>query len=250
VSTVSGLVRASHPAPAVAVTAIGLGLAVVWGRSPAGIAVVGAAVLAGQLSVGWLNDYLDRDRDAASGRTDKPIPNGSVAAKAVLVAYVASAAAVVPLSFLSGLIPGLVHLLAVGSAWAYNAALKGTVVSVLPYTVAFAAGPAFVVLGVPATPPWWLLAAGALLGSGAHFANALPDLAADLATGIRGLPQRLGPRYSWAATVVLLLAAAAVLNLYAVVASAVILLFGRRRPFQAAILVALLDVVLLIVTTP
>ena len=246
--TASGLVRASHPAPAVAVTAISVGLAVVWNRSPAGIAAVGAAILAGQLSVGWLNDYLDRDRDAASGRTDKPIPNGAVTARAVLVAFVVSAVAVVPLSFLSGLVPGVVHLLAVGSAWAYNAYLKGTVLSVLPYAVSFAAGPAFVVLGVPATPPWWLLTAGALLGSGAHFANALPDLQADLATGIRGLPQRLGPRYSWAATVVLLLAAGAVLNLYAVAVSAVVLFFGRRHPFQAAMAVALLDVVLLIVT--
>jgi 4-hydroxybenzoate polyprenyltransferase len=248
VSTVGGLVRASHPAPAAAVTAISVGLAVVWGRSAAGIAVAGAAVLAGQLSVGWLNDYLDRDRDAASGRADKPIPAGRIGAKAVLVAYAVSAAAVVPLSFLSGLVPGLVHLLAVLSAWAYNAYLKGTALSVLPYAVSFAAGPAFVVLGVPATPPWWLLTAGALLGSGAHFANALPDLADDLATGVRGLPQRLGPRYSWAATVVLLLAAGAVLTLYAVAVSAVVLLLGRRRPFQAAMAVALLDVTLLILT--
>ncbi|WP_043725496.1 UbiA family prenyltransferase [Kutzneria sp. 744] len=246
---VSGLVRASHPAPAVAVTLISVGLAVVWGRSPGGIAAVGATILSGQLSVGWLNDYLDRDRDAASGRADKPIPNGEVGAKAVLVAYVVSGVAVVPLSFLSGLIPGLVHLVAVASAWSYNALLKGTVLSVLPYAVSFAGGPAFVVLGVPATPPWWLLAAGALLGSGAHFANALPDLAQDLATGVRGLPHRLGPRGSWAATCVLLLAAAAVLNPYAVAASAVVLLFGRRHPFQAAMLVALLDVVLLIITT-
>lgn len=248
-TTVSGLVRASHPAPAAAVTLISMGLAVVWGRTPAGIAAVGAAILAGQLSVGWLNDYLDRDRDAASGRTDKPIPNGTAGAKAVLVAYAVSGAAVVPLSFLSGLVPALVHLLAVASAWSYNAYLKGTALSVLPYAVSFAAGPAFVVLGVPATPPWWLLAAGALLGSGAHFANALPDLAQDLATGVRGLPHRLGPRYSWAATVGLLMAAGAVLNLYAVAVSAVVLLHGRRRPFQAAMAVALLDVVLLIFTT-
>ena len=154
-STVSGLVRASHPTPAAAVTVISVGLAVVWGRSPQGIAAVGAAILAGQLSVGWLNDYLDRDRDAASGRADKPIPNGEVSVRAVLTAFAVSAVAVVPLSFLSGLVAGLVHLFAVGSAWSYNAYLNGTVASVLPYTVSFAAGPAFVVLGVPATPPWW-----------------------------------------------------------------------------------------------
>ncbi|GAA3439991.1 UbiA family prenyltransferase [Kutzneria kofuensis] len=249
-STVSGLVRASHPAPAAAVTVIFMGLAVVWGRSPAGIAAVGAAILTGQLSVGWLNDYLDRDRDAAAKRADKPIPNGDVSARTVLVAFVVAAVAVVPLSFLSGLVAGVVHLFAVLSAWSYNAVLKGTVLSVLPYALSFAAGPAFVVLGLPATPPWWLLVAGALLGSGAHFANTLPDVAADLATGVRGLPQRLGPRRSWAATVVLLLAAGAVLNLYAVPLSAIVLLYGRRHPFQAAMAVALIDVLLLIITTP
>jgi 1,4-dihydroxy-2-naphthoate octaprenyltransferase len=35
-------------------------------------------------------------------------------------------------------------------------------------------------------------AAGALLGVAAHVTNVLPDLADDAATGIRGLPHRLG----------------------------------------------------------
>jgi hypothetical protein len=39
-----------------------------------------------------------------------------------------------------------------------------------------------------------------------------------------------------------------VLTLYAVAVSAVVLLFGRRHPFQAAMLVALIDVLLLIIT--
>jgi len=38
------------------------------------------------------------------------------------------------------------------------------------------------------------LVAAALLGFAAHFANVLPVLRADAATGVRGLPQRLGPR--------------------------------------------------------
>ena len=49
--------------------------------------------------------------------------------------------------------------------------------------------------------------AGALLGVGAHLVNALPDLADDEATGVRGLPHRLGPRWTPpVATAVLVLA--------------------------------------------
>jgi len=36
-------------------------------------------------------------------------------------------------------------------------------------------------------------AAAALLGLGAHFANVLPDLAGDAATGVRGLPSASPP---------------------------------------------------------
>ena len=41
-----------------------------------------------------------------------------------------------------------------------------------------------------------MAAAGALLGVGAHLVNVLPDLADDAATGVRGLPHRLGARRS------------------------------------------------------
>ena len=50
----------------------------------------------------------------------------------------------------------------------------------------------------PARPsaPWWLVGAGAALGAAAHLANVAPDLEEDLATGVRGLPHRLGARAS------------------------------------------------------
>ena len=49
-------------------------------------------------------------------------------------------------------------------------------------------------LGLPGAPwpAWWAVLAAALLGVGAHLANVLPDIDGDLATGVRGLPQRLG----------------------------------------------------------
>jgi 4-hydroxybenzoate polyprenyltransferase len=64
--------------------------------------------------------------------------------------------------------------------------------------VSFALLTAFITLGLPGAP-WpqpWALAAGALLGVGAHFLNVVPDVEDDLASGIRGLPQRMGPRGS------------------------------------------------------
>jgi 4-hydroxybenzoate polyprenyltransferase len=107
--------------------------------------------------------------------------------------------------------------------------------------------------------PWWLVAAGALLGGGAHLANALPDLEDDLATGVRGLPQRLGPRACAAGAAVLLLAASlclaaglggvvlgAAVVAVAGVALGVGLRAGRSALFRAVVAVALLDVVLLV----
>ncbi|MFC5905827.1 UbiA family prenyltransferase, partial [Streptacidiphilus monticola] len=125
------------------------------------------------------------------------------------------AAACVPLSLASGRAAGAAHLLAVAAALAYNALLKGTLWSWLPYALAFALLPAFVTLGLPGHPwpPPWLLAVGALLGVGAHFTNVIPDLEADLACGIRGLPHRLGRGSSAALAAALLLAASATLVL-------------------------------------
>jgi 4-hydroxybenzoate polyprenyltransferase len=43
-----------------------------------------------------------------------------------------------------------------------------------------------------------IVAAAAACGVAAHFANTLPDVAADALTGVRGLPQRVGPAASTA----------------------------------------------------
>ena len=84
-------------------------------------------------------------------------------------------------------------MVAVGSAWAYNASLKSTILSPLPYGLSFALLPAFVTLGLPGHP--WpradIMVITGLLGIGAHFINTLADRADDRSTGVRGLPQRL-----------------------------------------------------------
>jgi 4-hydroxybenzoate polyprenyltransferase len=77
--------------------------------------------------------------------------------------------------------------------------------------VAFALVPtSFVVLALPGagTPRVTVVAASGLLGASAHFTNAIKDLEADALTGVRGLPQRIGPRWSGVVSGVLLLAGA------------------------------------------
>jgi len=263
---VAALARACHPEPTVAVTAVAVTLAIATGRDAPGVLAVGAAVLAGQLSIGWSNDYLDRARDASTGRRDKPLVGSPVQARTVGASALLAAALAVPLSLLSGL-PGLLHLGTVASGWAYNLGLKASPLSVLPYALAFGLLPAFVVAGLPgqsAVPPW-LVAAGALLGAGAHFANALPDLDDDRRTGVVGLPHRLGVGASGLAAALLLLAASLVLTLgpagppgpleLAGLATAAAVLaagllagqrFGSRAAFRAVLLVAAVDVALLL----
>ena len=259
------LVRACHPEPSAAVTTITTALAVSAGRGP-GAAWVAAALLTGQLSIGWSNDWIDADRDRTAARPDKPAARGELAPRTVRTAALTAAAACVPLSLAMGWRPGLLHLSAVAIAWGYNARLKSSVLSWLPYALAFGAIPSIVTLGLPGSPwaPGWATAAGALLGVGAHLANVLPDLADDAATGVRGLPHRLGERWSAVLSSVLLLAATAVLavgppragalGLVALAAAAVVtatglVLSGRpgsRAPFRAAIVVAAVDVALLL----
>jgi protoheme IX farnesyltransferase len=266
VRTVRGLIRACHPEPTAAVTAVAAALAASVGRGVAGTVAVAAAVLAGQLSVGWMNDYLDRDRDVRVRRADKPVVAGALAPGVLRSATAVAAVAVVPLSLLSGWVAGSLHLAAVGSAWAYNLRLKSSVLSVLPYAVSFGLLPAFITAGLPGRPVLgWLVAAGALLGAGAHFANVLPDIADDLATGVRGLPHRIGPTGSRVAAAVLLAAASVVLAVgppgppgplgLAAVAVAVVAGIGAgvlgRKPgsraaFLGVLVVAAVDVALLV----
>jgi 4-hydroxybenzoate polyprenyltransferase len=205
------LARASHPEPAIAVTAVAGLLALAVGHGPAAAGLVTATVAASQLAVGWANDAIDAGRDTTTGRTDKPIAQGRVSRRTV--AYAAGLASLLTLLLAgwSGPLPAVAIVVGLASGLAYDWPLKATVLSPLPYAVGFAALPAYVVLALPATPPVWLVAAGALLGAGAHFANVLPDLADDAATGVRGAAHRLGRTGCQLAAAGLLLAATAVL---------------------------------------
>jgi 4-hydroxybenzoate polyprenyltransferase len=253
---------ASHPGPTIAVTALTALLAASAGHTLATGTLVTAAVLAGQLSIGWSNDLIDADRDRAVGRRDKPIAGGLVSSGVVRGATVGALLACVVLSLACGLPSAAVHLLlGVAWGWAYNAWFKHTPASPLPYAVAFGSLPAVVTLALPERtwPAAWMLATGALLGVGAHLLNALPDLADDEATGVRGLPHRLGSgTVRWLAPLVLLAgsvvallapgpAPAVWIALGGCVGLAAVAVVGRGRwPFAAAIGIAAVDVVSLV----
>ncbi len=193
-AVIRALILSCHPIPTLAVTAISAGLSVLAGLSPGRAALVVAAVLAGQLSIGWSNDAIDAARDRASARSDKPVAAGAISPRLVAAAAGLAMVAAVALSLAIGWRPGLAALTVVACGWAYNAGLKATALSFLPYAIAFGALPAVATLARP-EPLWpaaWAVIAGGLFGVAAHLANVLPDLDDDLGTGVRGLPHRLG----------------------------------------------------------
>jgi 4-hydroxybenzoate polyprenyltransferase len=265
VTRTGSLLRASHPEPTAAVTALATALALSTGVGARSLLVT-ATFLTGQLSVGWSNDWFDAARDVRTGRTDKPVARGDLPVGMVRAAALTAAALCVPASLALGLVPGLLHLTAVAAAWSYNARLKSTLASWVPYAFSFGAVPSIVTLTLPGGPPApaWATLAGALLGVGAHLCNVLPDLDEDLATGVRGLPHALGARRSGAVAAVLLLGAALLLamgpgrpgplSVVALGAATAVTAWGlvrARRPgsrdaFRAAMLVSVLSVALLL----
>lgn len=263
------LVASAHPGPSGAVSTISALLALGVGLPPVMAGLLTAAVLAGQLSVGWSNDAIDAGRDAQVGRTDKPAAVGAVTVRRLWQAAVVAAAAAVTLSMMLGVLAGAVVLLLPAAGWAYNLGLKGSWWSAGAYAVGFGALPAACYLAAGHRPLWWASVVGALLGVAAHMTNALPDLTDDVQAGVRGVPQRLGRRGSLAVVVAALLAAAvltvaaagsrrsAVLIIGSAVAAAASIgcaaLGWRRQRSEAAfygvVVVALLDVALLVIAT-
>lgn len=268
VGRVVALLRSCHPAPSLAVTVVITALAAASGRSVAGSVLVALTIASGQLSVGWCNDRVDYRRDVDAGRVDKPLAAGDISARAVAVAAGGALVVCVVLSLANGLLAGCAHLIGVGAAWAYNLGVKRTSLSWLPYAVAFGLLSAFITLALPGHPwpPAWATAAGALLGVGAHAANVLPDIDGDLNAGVRGLPQRLGPRATRVLATLPLLAASVILvlgpagsigvagwaDLVATCALAFVVALPSRAdaqsrlPFLATLGLAVLDVALLL----
>lgn len=178
--------------------------------------------------------------------------------------------ATLALSFALGPFAAAALLTLVASGRAYNLGMKTTLLSGLAYAVGFGALPIAPYLALPGhpSPPWWVPVTGALLGLGAHFADVLPDLRHDAATGVRGLPQRIGARASTIVMATTLAAASVALgfgpsrplplalgaSLVGLLGALLVATLAYRIPdspaaFRATIVLALLDVALIVAPT-
>ncbi|SDO54646.1 4-hydroxybenzoate polyprenyltransferase [Nakamurella panacisegetis] len=213
--TVRALALACHPLPTLGVTSISAGLAALAGLGFGRGALFTLAVMAGQLSIGWSNDWIDAARDQAVGRPDKPVARGVIPPGRVRAAAIVALVAAAALSMSLGWRAGLAALTLVGAGWLYNLGLKATVASWVPYAIGFGSLPAAATLALPGRPwpAWWAMTAGALLGVAAHAANVLPDLRSDQATGVRGFWHVLGGRATAIGGPVVLFAASLVVLL-------------------------------------
>ena len=267
--TIVALAKSTHPVPSLAVTGIVVILGIGVGLEPWRLALLGAVVLSNQFSVGLSNDWLDADRDRAVGRHDKPVAEGLVSARLARTSAFALAGLSIALSFGLGWRAAVALGVFLVCGWSYNLWLKSTVYSVEPYIIGFGSLPLAVTLALP-TPEVasvWAVLAAALLGVAAHFANVLPDLDDDAATGVSGLPHRVGRRttgviiagalvgasgsivFGLGPPTPALVAVAVVGTILAVVVA--ILVVTNRRPravFALILFIALVDVVLIAVS--
>jgi 4-hydroxybenzoate polyprenyltransferase len=196
-SKLRGLLKASHFGPTLIVTAISWFFAAhYWWEGPAYVIAFG--VFTGQLVVGWSNDLYDYEDDLKHNRQNKPLVSGALTRSYLTK----SLRFMVPFSFVANLLGplgfkgGLVYMFGISMGVAYNFYFKFNVFSWLPYALAFAALPSSVAISKDVTPPVWMWLGGAILGSAAHFINVIKDMEQDRASGIGGLPQRLGKRNS------------------------------------------------------
>ncbi|MDQ1715894.1 MAG: hypothetical protein QOC60_1839 [Frankiaceae bacterium] len=115
--TVRAYLLAAHAGPTLAVTAVTGLLALNVGRGPTGVAWAASAMFVGQLSVGWSNDWIDRDRDRAAGREDKPLVRRDIPDRALGRAALIALGVALALSFGSGWRAAAAHAVALGAAW-------------------------------------------------------------------------------------------------------------------------------------
>jgi 4-hydroxybenzoate polyprenyltransferase len=204
-----GLFALVHPFPSALNALLVVALVLLAGGDATAAVLLGPGMLGLQFSIGAANDWFDVDLDTMT-KPAKPIPAGRVSRRgAAVVAFVCGAAGLALAAAGSG--PGgfatfgcALAMLAAGLA--YDARLKRTAFSWLPFAVAFPLLPLYSWLGaVGQAPPGasLLLPVAFLAGPTLQLANGLVDAERDVRGGVLGLVARLGRRRAWWALLVL-----------------------------------------------
>ena len=218
--TALGLFLLSHPVPVlfhiIAVTVFAMLAAwphFVWGI----ILLVIAAHAAMQISIAMLNDYCDRDLDAAS-KPNKPIPRGLVSPREALIAGLSMIGLMLLLLLPLPPLALLISFCYLALGQAYNLGLKSTPWSGIVFAFAMPLIPlyAFVGVGRPLPVLFGLVPVGFLLGVTLNLANSLPDLEEDSAHGAKTLAVVLGIKRSFFTCQLLLVIAATIIGLLTV----------------------------------
>jgi 4-hydroxybenzoate polyprenyltransferase len=164
------------------------------------LAAIFITVLMTQLSISVLNEWADRDRDAAAQRA-RPVAIGRIAPSVALGLAIVFAIGVVPGAVSFGPTAAIVLLVGLAAGWAYDLWLKPTPWSFVPFAIAFPLLPVWVGLIAGRSPGSfaWLAAGGAFLAVAIHLADSLPDIRSDSAAGLRTLSVVLGVDHSMAA---------------------------------------------------
>jgi 4-hydroxybenzoate polyprenyltransferase len=204
--------RAAHFGPTVIVTTITFLLALSQ-YSLINSLRVAIAIFAGQLVVGWSNDFIDAPLDIAAQRSKKPIVSKEINPEQLKKSIFGARFAALILSLFSplGLTGTLIHFLGILSATFYNLKLKSTILSPFPYIVSFGALPWAIYLPAGNQPPLWLFIDFMLIAVAFHFFNVLKDFQWDINQGVLGLPQRLGRNASLVISISLVISAILVL---------------------------------------
>ena len=146
---IAALVRLAHPLPTLLNALVAAALTTTAGGSASQAALAALTMLGVHTSIGAMNDLLDQAGDA--GRAEKPLVGGSVtpreARAMVVIAATVGFAAASALSSIS------VTIAAAGATlgYLYNAGIKRTPISFLPFALGVALIPAFAwsAAGVP-----------------------------------------------------------------------------------------------------
>jgi 4-hydroxybenzoate polyprenyltransferase len=204
--------RAAHFGPTVIVTTITFLLALSQ-YSLINSLRVAIAIFAGQLVVGWINDFIDAPLDIAAQRSKKPIVSKEINPEQLKKSIFGALFVALILSLFSplGLTGTLIHFLGILSATIYNFNLKPTILSPLPFIVSFGALPWAIYLPTGDQPPLWLFIDFMLIAVAFHFFNVLKDFQWDINQGVLGLPQRLGRNASLVISISLVISAVLVL---------------------------------------
>ena len=226
-----GLWRLVHPFPSLAVSVAVLAIVPLADRDAAvaDYVVLGLGMLGFQFGIGAANDALDA-RDDAVAKPGKPIPAGLVAPRIAALVAAGFAGAGLLITLPLDTLPWLIGLVGLALGLLYSAVLKRTVLSWLPLALALPLVPVWVFTALDAWTHflWWAFPIGLLLGPAVHFANQLPDIRGDRATGSGGVAVRVGAQRT----------ALAAYGLYGMGASfaAIVLLFESppRAGFAAA----------------